>query len=63
MGAGERVAHELAPGRGAWLQVAQGIVALNDTELREGDGAAIEGEPALAIAAETDAEVLLFDLG
>jgi len=63
LAAGERVAHELAPGRGAWLQVAQGIVALNGTELRQGDGAAIEGEPVLAIAAETDAEVLLFDLG
>ena len=63
LGAGEHVEHELAAGRGAWLQVAQGIIAFNGTELRQGDGAAIEGERALAIAAETDAEVLLFDLG
>jgi len=63
LAAGGRVEHELAPGRGAWLQIAQGIVALNGTELRQGDGAAIEGERVLNIAAESDAEVLLFDLG
>jgi quercetin 2,3-dioxygenase len=60
--AGATVSHELRPGRGAWLQVARGIVALNDTEMREGDGAAIEGEPRLEIEAMTEAEVLLFDL-
>jgi redox-sensitive bicupin YhaK (pirin superfamily) len=62
LAAGESVAHALASGRAAWLQVAQGIVALNGTELRTGDGAAVEGEPTLAIAAATDAEILLFDL-
>jgi quercetin 2,3-dioxygenase len=60
---GERIAHEIAPGRGVWLQLARGIIALNDTEMREGDGAAIEGEPSIAIEADTDAEFLLFDLG
>jgi redox-sensitive bicupin YhaK (pirin superfamily) len=62
LGSGERVGHELQPGRGAWLQVARGIAALNGTEMREGDGAAVEGEPRLDIDAETDAEILLFDL-
>jgi redox-sensitive bicupin YhaK (pirin superfamily) len=61
--AGERVSHALEPGHGVWLQVARGIVALSGTEMREGDGAAIEHEPSLAIDAETDAEILLFDLG
>ena len=60
--AGEKVTHTLGPGRGAWLQVARGIVALNGTELREGDGAAVEHETALALQADTDTEVLLFDL-
>ena len=60
---GERVEHQLAPGRGAWLQVARGSVDLNGTKLKTGDGAAIEDETALAIAANGDAEVLLFDLG
>jgi len=57
-----RIARDLAKGRGAWLQVASGIVALNGTEMREGDGAAIESEPAIAVTADTDAEILLFDL-
>ncbi len=60
--AGETVSHRIAPGRGVWLQLARGIVTLNDGELREGDGAAIEGEPEVVVAAEVDAEVLLFDL-
>jgi quercetin 2,3-dioxygenase len=63
LAAGERVDHQIATGRGAWLQVARGIARLNGTELREGDGAALEDEPRASIAAETDAEVLLFDLG
>lgn len=63
LASGERVAHDIAPGRGVWLQVARGIIALNDTEMREGDGAAIESEPRIAIEADTDAEILLFDLG
>lgn len=63
LAAGERVTHTLGRGRGAWLQVARGIVTLNGTEMREGDGAAAEEEPALSVAADTDAEVLLFDLG
>ncbi len=59
---GATVSHDLGPGRGAWLQVARGVVALDDTEMREGDGAAIEGELRLAIEAMTPAEILLFDL-
>ncbi|HVA13627.1 MAG TPA: pirin family protein, partial [Stellaceae bacterium] len=39
--AGARVTHAIARGRGVWLQVARGIAALNGTELREGDGAAV----------------------
>ncbi len=62
LAAGEHVSHEIEKGRGLWLQVARGIVALDGTEMREGDGAAIEDEERAEIAAETDAEVLLFDL-
>jgi quercetin 2,3-dioxygenase len=58
----ERVVHAVEPGRGAWLQVARGIIALNGTEMRAGDGAAIEDESRLETEAETDAEILLFDL-
>jgi quercetin 2,3-dioxygenase len=59
---GENVSHELAPGRGAWLQVAKGEVTLNGKPLITGDGAAIEDEKNLEIAAQAESEFLLFDL-
>ncbi|HEY0141513.1 MAG TPA: pirin family protein [Thermoanaerobaculia bacterium] len=59
---GREVEHDLAPGRGAWLQVARGKVTLNGTTLEAGDGAAIEEETKLRIAAQGASEVLLFDL-
>lgn len=59
---GESVTHEIAAGRHAWLQVARGVVELNGTELRAGDGAAVSKEDRLVIAARGPAEALLFDL-
>jgi quercetin 2,3-dioxygenase len=62
----ERVAHELAPGRRAYVHVVRGDVLVNSTPLSGGDAAKIEGEPRITLAhesgAESDAEVLLFDL-
>ncbi|MDP2136870.1 MAG: pirin family protein [Candidatus Didemnitutus sp.] len=60
--AGDRVTHHPAPGRGVWLQVAEGKLALNGTALREGDAAEITDETALEITATAAAQVLLFDL-
>jgi len=56
---------EFAPksGRAQWVQVARGAVDLNGQHLTAGDGAAISDETALALRAETPAELLLFDLG
>jgi quercetin 2,3-dioxygenase len=62
LGPGERAGHKIEPGRGIWMQLARGIIAVNGTEMREGDGAAVEDEPAIAIEAETEAEFLVFDL-
>jgi quercetin 2,3-dioxygenase len=59
---GQDVRHSLAPGRSAWLHVAEGELELNGNRLEEGDGAAVESEPELAIAGK-GAEILLFDLG
>ena len=60
---GQRVEHGLTPGRKAWLQVARGAVLLDGQELQEGDGAAIDGEPGVAVQAQRGgAEILLFDL-
>lgn len=60
--AGDRVTYPLAAGRGAWLQVARGSVALNGVALAEGDGARVEDEPILLLDRAEEAEVLLFDL-
>ena len=54
--------HELRPGRGAWIQVVKGGVTVNGTALGAGDGAAVENETALTIAATDAAELLVFDL-
>lgn len=59
---GETVTHEIAPGRGGWVQVARGSVLLNGERLEEGDGAAISISGTLRIDGIDDAEVLLFDM-
>ena len=59
---GERVAHPLAGGRHAWVQVVTGRLEVNRTALGTGDGAAVSGEAALEIVARERAHFLLFDL-
>jgi len=59
----EHVTHALRPGRKGWLQVARGAVVMNGHELDTGDGAALEGEPALNVTGKAErTEVLVFDL-
>jgi hypothetical protein len=60
----ESVKHGLETGRHAWIQVVKGEISLNGQYLKEGDGAAISGEPELAVAGEgrSGGEILLFDL-
>lgn len=64
---GQSVQHQLGSGRGVWIQAARGSIDVNGTRLNQGDGAAIENETSLVIAApanaETSSEFLLFDLG
>jgi redox-sensitive bicupin YhaK (pirin superfamily) len=59
---GGEAKHELAKGRHAWVQVAQGAVKLNGTTLKQGDGAAISDEKEIRVTADQSSEVLLFDL-
>src|SRR5258706_16357614 len=59
---GNRVAHNLAPGRNAWLHVAEGEVSVNGERLAGGDAAAVSDETKLELKAEKPAQVLLFDL-
>ena len=61
LGPGESVSFDPAPGRGGWIQVVRGSVALGDDELHEGDGATVEGE-SVRLAAREDSELLVFDL-
>jgi quercetin 2,3-dioxygenase len=59
---GEIVERKLRDGRLGWLQVARGAVSLNGVALATGDGAAIEKETDLVIRADSDAEILLFEM-
>lgn len=58
----QRVTHELADGRTAWLQVTRGAVTVNDIDLKQGDGAAITRESKIRVAGRESSEILLFDL-
>jgi len=60
--AGKSVDVDLAEGRHAWLQVLRGSVSLNGIDLKTSDGAAVSDESSLIIIAESDAEIMLFDL-
>jgi redox-sensitive bicupin YhaK (pirin superfamily) len=56
------VSHALAAGRGAWIQIVDGSIEVNDQTLAAGDGAAIENAAHIDIKALADAEFLLLDL-
>jgi redox-sensitive bicupin YhaK (pirin superfamily) len=59
---GETVAHQFAPNRNGWIQVACGAIVLNGATLSDGDGAAILNEDSISIRSTAEAEVLLFDM-
>ncbi len=60
--AGKEVGHELLPTRHAWLQVLRGTVSLNGVDLGISDGVAVSEEKSLTIHANSDSEIMLFDL-
>jgi quercetin 2,3-dioxygenase len=59
---GQSVSHQLKPGRGAWLHVADGALAFNGVALATGDGARTEEPGLLTLKATQPTEALLFDL-
>jgi len=59
---GSAIEHALAPQRYAWLQTLRGEVDVNGAKLSAGDGAAIGETDRLRVAADSTAEVMLFDL-
>src|SRR5512135_3041971 len=59
---GEQVSHRIASGRAAYLHLVRGTASLNGTQLKIGDGAKIEAEQDLVVAASEESELLLFDM-
>jgi len=59
---GDGVAHEIEPGRAAWLQVLRGSMNVLGHDLAAGDGVAVTEESAVSVQAAVPSEVLLFDL-
>ena len=61
---GGRAAHNLAKGRQAYIQVAQGQMVVNDIVLSSGDGAAIDDESSITLTApgNQSSRALLFDI-
>ena len=60
--AGQVVTHELAPGRGLWLQMMRGGITLNGQALEAGDGASSETPGLFTLKGPVNGEALLFDL-
>lgn len=59
---GEHIEHTLREGRGLWLQIICGSIALDEVPLATGDGGAVEREGVHSVRATADSEALLFDL-
>jgi len=59
---GRSVTHALQPGRGVWLQIAEGALNLNGVALKTGDGASTQESGTLVLTASEPTEALLFDL-
>jgi redox-sensitive bicupin YhaK (pirin superfamily) len=60
--AGVEVDHAFQPGRGGYLYLLDGHVAITGDELRAGDAAKLLGEPHLRISARQPSELLLVDV-
>lgn len=60
--AGEVLQHELAEGRGAWVQVISGSLQFGDVVLNAGDAASTDDAGLLEIKSLEASEALLFDL-
>ena len=59
---GRTLHHPLGSGRGAWVQVVDGAIAVNGNLLTSGDGLQLEEVSDIDIAASVPTEFLLFDL-
>lgn len=58
----EQSVHQIAAERRVWIQVVKGEVTINGTKATTSDGLAIWDEQAISVHADSDSEILLFDL-
>ena len=54
--------HQIAANRRVWIQVVKGEVSINGTKATTPDGLAIWDEQAISVHADSESEILLFDL-
>jgi redox-sensitive bicupin YhaK (pirin superfamily) len=59
---GKMITHDFSVKKYAWIQVASGMVAVNDQMLNAGDGAAISDEHSITLFAKEDAEFILIEM-
>lgn len=62
LSSGARVEHPLSDGRGAYLYVIEGDVAVNGEPMSTGDAAQITEERSIGIEASSDSELILVDV-
>ena len=60
--AGESINHDLASGRGLWLQLIHGILTNGEVSLESGDALRTDTSGTIELTATEDTEALLFDL-
>lgn len=58
----EQSVYPIAADRRVWIQVVKGEVSINGTQAKTSDGLAIWDEQTLSIHADSESEILLFDL-
>ena len=59
---GESVTHELRSGRAVWLQIADGALSFNGTNLTTGDAASTEDFGLITLTSTQQTEAILFDI-
>ncbi len=59
---GTRAVHSLAPGRHAWVHLAEGSLLIDGLQLTSGDAIAVSDQSSIEFLAEKTSQVLLFDL-
>lgn len=60
--AGKALEHDIATGRGIWVQMIRGSLSANGSDLKTGDGLAVANTPLITLNATDDAEFLMFDM-